>query len=145
MTVAKPKLHEKVSYEKFYDYDELVTYVEHKLGHPLRDTLGSFKHFDEWCDFMGYGWVDPEGKVRGSSKVWFAEYQAHPEGEAKRPEYRDFWHWLIDQYGVRNGSLVRFELREDLESLPENKAWVKEILECMIAEFGEEFNVFIEW
>lgn len=115
----------------------------------------SHAHFGTWCDMMGYTGLDPAGLDRNSSQIWYAEYKKHPEGDAKRPPYRDFWHWFLDHYDVNNGSILTFYIQENLEDLDEQVAndeedeediaWVREILQCFKDEFGEEIEVLIEW
>lgn len=94
------------------------------------DLHNSHSHFYTWCDAKGYGQTDPEGKSRGSSQIWFKEYQNDPTGNAARPPYCNFWH-------VALGTVVPGEMHNDsivtmhaLEEYPEDK-------EEYIENFGE--------
>lgn len=43
------------------------------------DYYGSDSDFYNWCDSKGYGEFDSSGDDRGSSNIWFAEYQSDVE------------------------------------------------------------------
>ena len=67
-------------------------------GVDLRDMLESQGHFDRWRIAKGLPSVDADGKDGGSSAIYMQMYMDDPEGEAARPAYIDFWHWLMDAY-----------------------------------------------
>ncbi len=97
----------------------------------FRDFKDSGCHFYKWCDSKGYGNKDPEGKSRGSSQIWFKEYNQSPEGEASRPEYIDFWHLAINKSVIpdemHNDSIVTMfaieDYEEDKESYTDGVDW----------------------
>ncbi len=144
-TLKKPELQTETNTETFYYFDEVETWLEKKLGYPLRDPLGHFQHFYLWCDAQGYGQVDPQGKPRNASQAWFAEYNLHPEGFAKCPEYRDFWRWFANQYDIDNGTVITLSPDYDIQTLTPEDAWIREVLECLKTEFGENPPVLVEW
>lgn len=78
------------------DFHELMDVVCNKHGYDFRDMASSHGHFYKWCDARGLGQTDPDGKHRGASQIWFAEYKAAPDGEVTCPPYHDVWHWLLD-------------------------------------------------
>lgn len=63
----------------FYDFIEMCREIDRVLGYDQRTCGKHFfpdtGNFDDWCATKGYGDVDSEGKDRGSSQIWFAEYQ----------------------------------------------------------------------
>lgn len=119
------------------DYDEAEKYIEAKLGYPLRDTLGLYSgskgHYVAWCEKHG----EEDDML---SQDQYARYRDAPDGEATAPEYRDYWHFLVDRCEVRNGGTVR--ISSDL--LESSAPWQQEITRAFIEEFGEcEF--WTEW
>lgn len=93
------------------DYHQCEDFIEKKLGCKLRDTLGKFS---------------PE---------------ALKDGSYKTKEYRDFWHFIVSEADVHNGS----ELFLDKESFKARaKSWQLVILEEFWREFGEG-PYWVEW
>lgn len=97
----------------YYNWRDLITEAEKLLSTRqkrevlVRDYAGKYQgnFFNKWCDAKGYGKTDPDGRGRGSSQIWYAEYVADPGGERKEPAYLDFWHWWIDiSVDIYNGS-----------------------------------------
>jgi hypothetical protein len=91
-TLVKPQPNE----EGHYDYRELILYLESRYGFESEDFSESHAHFDKWADAKGYTKrkKDPEGKYRGSSQIWYQEYQDDPAGAACRPPARSLRKWL---------------------------------------------------
>jgi hypothetical protein len=84
------------------DFATAIRFLEAKYnfnhyGYLEPGQVDPNKHFEAWCDAKGYtaNMTDPEGKRRGSSQIWFAEYAADPNGEDTCPEVQNFWHWLL--------------------------------------------------
>jgi hypothetical protein len=133
------------------DFGEVMDYLESKYGFDHRDYLNSFSHFGNWADSKGYtmNTLDPEGKQRSSSQIWWKEYQNDPAGAQACPEYQDFWHWLLDYSldDIHKGADFTLYLEDALEDskVPD---WVKTILGYIKVEFAEngepelEFNVW---
>jgi hypothetical protein len=130
-----------------YDYHACADYIEKKHGIQLRDYAvrpGEKDHFAAWCDARGYGKIDPDGKARGSSQRWFAEYNTDPNGVVKAPPHWDFWHWLVFTRHVTNGDCITLSYR-DRERMVR---WQIEILDLFLTEFGgddEQVRLLIEW
>lgn len=95
------------------DYLECVAYIEEKLGYELRDTLGKFKlnNFDKSIQSFD-----------------------------KSIEYRDFWHFIIDNCEIHNGCEIYMPL-----VCEDNQPWQNEILKAFHDEFGEEAQYWIWW
>lgn len=103
------------------DYTELIDLLEKKHGYQTRDYLNTHSHFPDWCDARGIGVddVDANGDRRHSSRIWYAEYQADPAGGPSRPEYQDFWHWMMDQIELERGGVTTFYIDDAIEELNE--------------------------
>ncbi len=89
----------------------------------FRDVKGHDGHFYKWADAKGYGQIDPAGEHRGSSNIWFTEYNNDPAGKASRPEYCDFWHVALDTIipdTMHNDSTVTMFPLEDYEDEKES-------------------------
>ncbi len=130
----------------YYDYHDLVEYLQTKYKANLHDFAKSHRHFGQWCDRKGLPKTDPEGKDRSSSQVWFAEYKADPEGEATCPPYQNFWHWMIERYESRRGGMTHFCPKQILEEeSDEHPEFVLTILGWLCEEFGDAFSVYTDW
>ena len=117
-----------------FDWNECTAFIEDKYGINTRDYRRSHNQFDEWCDVKGYGQKDSQGEDRGSSQLWYAEFQCEIEsGKVKERPYQDFWHWIIDVTNVQNGGTI--ELCEELGA-GEAEPWQKKILRLYLTEFG---------
>lgn len=128
MKLKKPKAKART---KAWNFSECQNYIEEKYKIDIRDYSNQHIQFDEWCDLKKYGEKDPEGKNRGSSKIWFAEYQKEiSDGVIIERPYQDFWHFICDT--VWEGKGVEFWLDEEFAK----EAWQKEILDLFIKEFG---------
>ena len=55
-------------------------------------------------------------------------------------EYRDWWHYLIEQQEVHNGCLIWIG-SEMLGAEP----WQDEITQCFIDTFGDDQQYWVEW
>ena len=116
------------------DYSEAARWVEGKLGYPLRDTLFRRRHYSDWCMVRG---EEPDS----DSQEQYARYHADPDGAAAKPEYRDYWHFLVDRLNVANGCLITIGSGLLDDSLP----WQQEITRAFISEFGDHVEYWCEW
>lgn len=107
------------------DYNKAAEWIESLLGYPLDDTLRSEEHYGDWCSRHGEACDE-------SSQEQYARYRAADDGEAQCPEFRSFWHFLIDcgQTGE--------ELRITSDLLERAEPWQAEIVQAFVREFGEE-------
>ena len=141
-SMKKPKLKTKT----YYDYSELRAYLQAKYKVNLHDFAKAHRHFGQWHKKRGLPQIDPAGDNMGSSQIWFAEYKVDPEGEATRPPYQNFWHWMIEQHEIRRGGILRFRpgqiLKEERDEHPE---FVLTILGWIREEFGDTFNLWTDW
>lgn len=133
--------------KEFFDYNEVVTYIEEKYKLNMNDVNKSHSHFGKWCNAKNYGQTDPAGKDRGSSQIWYAEYKTDADGEIKRPPYCNFWHWFVERYEVSNGCSVSFDVAYDIECAEDENTpdWVVEILKMFQTEFGDEIEMEVNW
>lgn len=61
------------------------------------DYYNSGKDFDNWADSKGYGDIDPDGKRRGASNIWYAEWQADiKDGLWQKVSYCPFIDMFMD-------------------------------------------------
>jgi hypothetical protein len=140
---------EKPGYVKksFYDYHDIIKYVEEKYNFQSRDYAKKFPYFYAWAQAKGYTnrKLDPAGKNLGSSQIWMSEFRADPEGEAKQPPYEDFWHFVLhkDEEIKRDGFTTMYvkEWIEDIET-PE---FARTICTYLQKEFGDEIYCQTAW
>ena len=112
---------------------ECTRFIERKYKIDTGDYNHAHTQFGEWCDGKGYGQIDPDGKDRGGSTIWCAEFQREVScGLVKKRPFRNFWHWLIDAMAVENGGTIK--LSKDLGAGAE--PWIREILGLYLKEFG---------
>lgn len=134
-----------------YNWLDISKYIEHKLDISVHDVAGTHRHFDKWCDQMGHGDLDPEGKRRGHSQIWFAEFKKHPEGMAMVPPYQNFWHFIASQEDIHNGIKTTFNFDDWLSAFGKDAAFdakygfVRQIIEFLKSEFGNEIKVRVAW
>jgi hypothetical protein len=143
--------------KEILDYHDCVKYIEKKYKIDLRDFKGLFgKNYDKLlqqiCTELGVNHKDLEEdlskadnkdpEVIRKKSVRAKVYKQH---EKLSPEYCDFWHFLIDNYGLQNGSDLSLS-KEDISDT--NPDWVNQIIKMFLDEFGEgedqecEFNIF---
>lgn len=124
----------------FIDYHKAASFIEAKLGYPLRDTLGLFGkngkgHFVEWCERHGE-------KAEANNQNQFARYKDAPDGECAAPEYRDYWHFLCDNCcNLKNGGIITI----GSYLLEFGQPWQNEITQTFINEFGDNCEYRVEW
>jgi len=135
----------KYPVSKMYDYHEVINYIEKKYKIDTRDYAKSHTQFGEWCDSKGYGKTDPIGKNRGNYNIWFIEYQKETDDGViiERP-YQDFWHWVIEDCDISNGSSMFMNYSRNMKD-DKTPAFVKEILEMIRDEGFFEDDMFIAW
>lgn len=135
--------------EKMYDYHEVISYIEKKYNIETRDYANSHSQFDDWCDSKGYGKKDKDGKSRGSSNIWYAEYKEEIEKELiKERPYLDFWHWFLEQDdSISNGTECSlYDIDEYISDEIETPEFVRKILTIIVEEgFTGEENEFVSW
>lgn len=104
----------------------------------LYDFNGANLHFYKWCDKKGYGEKDGAGKQRGSSQIWYKEYQNDPEGEAACPEVLNFLDFAAEQYLFDPQAVFVYVDEEDCErDYPE---WVLECVRRIHNKFKHHFE-----
>jgi hypothetical protein len=127
----------------YYDYDEIIDYIEKKYKIDVRDYANSVKHNIE----LTKKFVNETGiKVNGDTKFTSPEYLKFLDWvktnkfEVDKP-YLDFWHWLIDHFfnGAGTGSVEYLPVNKDVvkESYPDAPDWVLEIFGYLEKEFGD--------
>jgi len=113
---------QKIEVYNWYDIQDEICKVMGITKEEFRDLKKRHSHFNTWCDSKGYGNSDPEGKDRGSSQIWFQEYQNASDGSIAQPEYCDLWHLALKSVipgEMRNDSIVTMYALEDYEEDPE--------------------------
>ncbi len=138
--VAKPK--------STLDWHECVKYIEHKYNITVRDfadrhTAKGKQRYEEilkgLCEKYDIPYKDinkPKPEESERRIALFKEY------ESVMPPYQDFWHWIVDNRDIRNGSYFTLS-NEDFEDIEED--WQKTILEYVLAEFGKGDNREVEF
>lgn len=117
-TKPNAKIEKKVK----LDYHDMMKYLEEKYDFESRGFTGipstipdRGRHFYNWCDKHDLPEIDEEGKHRGSSQIFFKQYNAAEDGEKVLPPYMDFWHYLADynEDSVRNGGYIHIPRKAD--------------------------------
>lgn len=103
----------------------------------LYDYLNAASHFDTWCDKKKYGQEDKYGNRRGSSQIWFQEYENASDGACLQPKTLNFFDYL-QEHSIIDGNQVFLEL-PDYESEKNVPAWVSAICRIINSEFGHLF------
>ena len=116
------------------DFGDARRWIEQLLGYQLRDTLNSHPHYHEWCR-------KHDEKPDNNSHEQYARYKAATDGEAECPEYRDYWHFLVDRCDVHNGGTVTI----DTDLLEGCEPWQADITQAFIDEFGDECEYWVKW
>jgi hypothetical protein len=143
----------------YVDYHDMVHHVEAKYNINVRDYAGwgaaSQKELEAWRLWLKEVHNTTEQELidrLGHSNELYATTYALPEHlKESRPEYQDFWHWMLDEcfYGdPQRGVPQPLNWHEVLTEAEENSApvWVREILRLFVAEFGDqEYMVVIDW
>ncbi len=115
------------------DWSEAEKWIGQQLDYDIRDTLDWKSHYDNWCDRNGL----PDG----NDQQQYSQYKSAEDGEQDCPEYRDYWHFLIEHRSVHNGGtvLVGSDLLEDCEP------WQAEITQAFIDHFGDDCEFWTDW
>jgi hypothetical protein len=144
--------------KELMDFIEMCEQVNKVLGYDQRNAGKHFHpnsgNFEDWCNSKKLPEIDPEGKHRGSSQVWYAEYQKDIllRNWSETPYY-DFWHWQLDNSvpcNFRNDSNSTLCIDPDLVNL-HTPRWVKVIHKVWISEFSEYadenfmINIKVSW
>ena len=143
----------------YVDYHDMVDHVEEKYKIDVRDYAGTSaagqQELEAWRMWLKETHNTTEQELierLGRSNELYATTYAVPEHlKVPRPEYQDFWHWMLDDvfYGdPQRGKPQPLNWHELLEEAEDNSApeWVQEILRLFVTEFGdEEYNVVIDW
>ena len=143
--MKKPEL--KYHVEKMFSYSDVIGYIENKYNIATRDVLDHLNHYRNWCNKHNIPDKDATGKGRGSSIIFFQRYKDADDGEKISPEYRDFWHWFVDNNEKCINGCVMYFYFNDRKKAPD---WVKEILDMIKKEFEEYIEddvlpVWVDW
>lgn len=83
--------------QKVYHIYDILNDMKEFKDLDYWDAKGSEGDFDRWCDYKGYGAIDPEGNIRNHSNIWFVEQkQDIKEGKWFSPEYCSFVDMFCD-------------------------------------------------
>lgn len=117
------------------------------------DYYDSGSDFDKWCDSKGYGEIDPDGKERSKSNIWYAEQQKDiKEGLWVSPEYCCFIDMFMDDiqdlgndetnevYTVYLDFMLERAKEEDLKQFGKEDYRTK-LAKILVDEFGESIDV----
>lgn len=150
------------SEEGIYDYTKLMNYIEwvydievrnykeHELFKVFREEQQLPRLIDPYIFLETY----KEKMVYKEEKEhYIAAYRIQKEAylewkkERKQfnPTYRNFWHWILKEYGIENGGTIIFTLKNHLEDkhIPD---WIRTILHFIHAEFPEKtLRLCTEW
>lgn len=126
-----------------YDFSDLVRDLKEQ-GIDAYDVFQRHRSFDDWCNRQGYGQKDPVGKHRGSSQVWFAEYQADPLGAGSEPPHANLWHFFLDAFDgwpwkTRPG--CQYKDVVVTQKIIDKRAWVAAILAPIVARHGGKLRL----
>lgn len=92
---------------------------------------GKFLDWNECRDYL-------EFKCKKNLRDYGNKY-----GKGGKPNnpYQDFWHWILHNHEISNGSEFSIVVDEYTNEEP----WVMEILALIKAEFGDEPCFWAEW
>jgi hypothetical protein len=124
------------SYIELSDVQEQLDQKHHQ--NYLYDYNNTSAHFYEWCDAKGYGQEDPEGKRRGASQLWHADYEKDPRGMPSKPESLDFFKYLSTTY-IIDGHTVFLEIDDKFIHEYGHPEWVCTILKEIVSSFTALF------
>lgn len=142
--VAKPV----IKTEQYYDYFEVIRYIEDKYGFKADDYFGRFSSRDKVTqdclielninksdleeDLISADKSDPEviRKLNNRTVVYGLV-------EKRLPEYASFWDWVMDNQEIHNGSIIYFYKPDISERNPD---FVNTILTYLLTEFGSGEN-----
>lgn len=108
--LKKPEM-KTVSY---WDYHEVIRYIEKKYDIKT----------DEYTPKAGF----TSEQLEGRSKY---------DKENDRKPFLCFWHWIVDNHEIHNGSQFTLWYDPEDEYIPE---WVKEIMKMIFDEFEPEYG-----
>lgn len=126
-----------------YDFSDLQDELKAR-GINVYDVFKRTGSFDNWCNRKGYGKIDPEGKHRGSSQIWFAEYKADPDGACMEPPHANLWHFFLDAFEKKRWVEKDSSRHKDViitQKIIDQKAWVSAILTPLLARHGGKLKV----
>ncbi len=163
--MKKPKT-KKVEY---LDYHECEAFINKKYGVNIDDYAGKFLPTKEDSEAKAAGFaIDPTGlwwigdptKQVGNQLLAYQAYEKIMATKKDKP-FLCFWHWVLDAYGVSNGSDLTFDNDgiEMCDDRPKNKnddkpgteyaGWRRKIYEHFLVEFGvgknREVKMRVEW
>lgn len=97
------------------------------------------RHHHEPCLSYNEAIAYIEGKYNIDTRDYYQPYTEDKDGD-----YRDFWHWVLDNCGdqINNGSYFYLPIAEHYDHSP---AWVREILDHIKKEFPVDANGGIEF
>ena len=129
---------------KGYDIHEVMNFITEKYGFNCYDVYGSLTHFDQWCNKKYYGDIDPEGKKRSDSNIWFKEYQKDADGEVKCPKFKTVIDWFIEK-NLPEEKINQFDVKfEDLNSV-NSPDYIKDFAYFYFAEFDDNTNLILSF
>lgn len=142
--IMKPQIQnfEKVESAEGFDIHEVMNYISEKYNFDCYDVYNSHKHFDTWCDSKGYGEIDPEGKRRSSSNIWFAEYNQDPKGMKLCPKYVNVLDWFVEKY-MPDQTYNEFHITEKTFSGKKIPQHMKTFAQYLFTEFGENVTLVL--
>ena len=126
-----------------YDFTDLTRDFKSQ-GIDVYDVFGRSGAFDKWCDSKGYGQTDPDGKHRGSSQIWFGEYQRCPQGAAKEPPHANLWHWFLNTFDgcwKERHQGGRYKDVIVTQKIVDTTPWVSALLSPMLALNGGKIKL----
>lgn len=141
----------KKTFKGTYLYNECRNYLQFKYGYQERD-------YGRRYEFEGNLLKEFNKKYKDDS--WFHEVPSNHTPEQmkiadeyslamkNRPEYLDFWHWVVDHYDIHNGCFIVFDsswLNCDNDLI---ESWQKEIYKYYIDEFADEngeLEMWVSW
>lgn len=103
--------------EPYYDYNEIIHYIEKLHNIEVRDCGGMFNKLVNTI-----------------------------VNEKDKGEYFDFWHWVLEQYSyIEDGIEIAFEIKQHMND-EKTPYWVKNVLDLIHKEYPEDtLNLYISW
>jgi hypothetical protein len=123
--------------------------LEKKYGYEERDYAGKGKYLDGCIkrvikELGDNGWhLTSE---RDANPEQLKSMRRYEQLLNNKPEYQDFWHFLLDHHEIYNGGF--FTMNKDI-LMEEADDWQKEILQHYFGEFDPsnkgEIEFYVSW
>lgn len=134
----------------YYDYFEMVDYVEKKYRVDTRDFAGRFKH-GHISMLMASAAYDDETwyytKPAEFTDTQKAAHDCYVELMKAEPPYQDYWHEICDD--IQRGAATYWNFADQYEGMKDRygeDSWQAQVSKLFVNEFGDDdYTVLFDW